>query len=256
MPPSVSILEAHSDPMKGLHFETRARDPSAVAGASILASLSNLRKELSLLPPPSRNDEGMQPGLPTLPSACEVSDNRIVDAEMKDTLDQNDGAGVLSSEKAVVPSGDAANENINLDSTGLDASVDADNGKVPGATHELRPLLRMLAGSSAPQFDLSGSISKILDEQREFREGLKDIDPPIFLSKSRQAYKDGLQQRVILSENIEVSFESFPYYLRCKFLCECQAFIVLYTLFKFTASCLLDVPIVKFNGLLYMIAGY
>ncbi|KAA8543111.1 hypothetical protein F0562_021394 [Nyssa sinensis] len=215
MPPSVSILEAHTAPIKGLHFEARSRDSSAVAGASILASLSNLRKELSLLPPPSQNDEDVQQGseMPVLPSASEASDNRVMDTDMKDTSDHNDGAGVSSSEKAVVPSSDAANENLNLDGIGLDVSEDAEIGKVTGGTHELRPLLRMLAGASAPEFDLSGSISKILDEQREIRELLKDIDTPISTSTRRQAFKDGLQQGILNSYNIEVSFENFPYYL-------------------------------------------
>ncbi|KAK3007858.1 hypothetical protein RJ639_014587, partial [Escallonia herrerae] len=213
MPPSVSILEAHNGPIKGLHFEARSRDPSAVAGASILASLSNLRKELSLLPPPSRNDDDMQPEMPTLPSACELSDNHTLDADMKDASDLDDRGAVSLSDKAVVPSPDAVNENLNLDDVGLDASVDADFGKVPGATHELRPLLRMLAGSSATEFDLSGRISKILDEQREIRELLKDLDPPVLMSTRRQAFKDGLQQGILDPSSIEVSFENFPYYL-------------------------------------------
>uniref|UniRef100_A0A5B7A5E1 AAA+ ATPase domain-containing protein n=1 Tax=Davidia involucrata TaxID=16924 RepID=A0A5B7A5E1_DAVIN len=215
MPPSVSILEAHSAAIKGLHFEARSGDPSAVAGASILASLSNLQKELSLLPPPSRNNEDVQQvsEMHTLPSTCEVSDNHILDADMKDTSDHNDGAGGLLSEKAVVPSSNAANENLNLDSIGLDASVDAEIGKVLGGTHELRPLLRMLAGSSASDFDLSGSISKILDEQREIRELLKGIDIPFSTSTRRQAFKDGLQEGILNSDNIDVSFENFPYYL-------------------------------------------
>ncbi|XP_059625690.1 uncharacterized protein LOC132268846 [Cornus florida] len=209
MPPSVSILEAHSAPFKGLHFEARSGDPSAVAGASILASLSNIRKELSLLPPPSRNDEDVQQGpeMPMLPSACEVSDNPILDADMKDT-DHNEEAGISSRDKAVIPSSDAANEGLNLD-----ASNDGEIGKVPGATHELRPLLRMLARSSASEFDLSGSISKILDEQREIRELLKDIDPPILSSTRHKVFKDRLQQEILNPNDIEISFENFPYYL-------------------------------------------
>lgn len=218
MPPSLSVFEANSGSINGLQFEARSGDPSAVTRASITASLKNLSKELSLLPPPSRNDEGVKPELPAVPSACEVSDNRAADAEMKDTVDQNDGADVVSSDKDVAPFSDTAHENFSLDSPGLDISADADGGKFPGVTNEF---LRMFAGSSAPEFDLGGSLSKILDEQRELREGLKDADSPISLSKSRQQYKAGLQQRVSLPDNIEVSFESFPYYLRCKLICEC-----------------------------------
>ncbi|MFS7941507.1 putative transcription factor interactor and regulator FHA-SMAD family [Helianthus anomalus] len=50
MTPSCSILQPHNSLLKQLQFEARSRDPSAVAGASILASLSNAQKEISLLP--------------------------------------------------------------------------------------------------------------------------------------------------------------------------------------------------------------
>ncbi|GMQ00054.1 hypothetical protein CsSME_00047293 [Camellia sinensis var. sinensis] len=211
MPPPLSILEAHGAPIKGLHLETRSGDASV---ASILESLSSLRKELSL-PPPSQDDVDVQQGseMPMLPSACEVSDNRILGAEMKDTSDHDDGAGVSSSLKAVVPSPDAAIENPNLDSIGLDASGDADIGKVSGEGHEWRPLLKMLAGLPTSEFGLSFSISKILGERREIRELLKDFDTPILESTRRQAFKDGLQEGILSANNIEVSFENFPYYL-------------------------------------------
>ncbi|KAK9281285.1 hypothetical protein L1049_004182 [Liquidambar formosana] len=212
IPSSVSILEAQSAPIKGIHIEARSGDPSAVAGASILASLSNIRKDLSLLPPPAKNGEEQATELSTLPSGCGESENRIQDVDMKDSTDNNDGDGVSSREKEV-PSSEAANENLNIDSLGLDACMDAENGKVSGSTYELRPLLRMLAGSSA-DLDLNGSISKILDEQREIRELLKNFDPPtISVSTRRQAFKDSLQQGILNSDNIEVSFENFPYYL-------------------------------------------
>jgi len=43
----VSILEAQSAALNGMQVEARSGDPSAVAGASILTSLSNIRKDLS-----------------------------------------------------------------------------------------------------------------------------------------------------------------------------------------------------------------
>ncbi|RVW54528.1 hypothetical protein CK203_071447 [Vitis vinifera] len=212
IPSSVSILEAQSAPVKGIHVEARSGDPSAVDGASILASLSNLRKDLSLLPPP-KNGEDVQQGTEMTTPPCGASDSCIPDADMKDA-ENNDVAGVSSREKTDVPSSEAANENLNLQSIGLDACTDTEIGKVPGATYELRPLLRMLAGSSSSDFDLSGSISKILEEQREIREILKDLEPPMALTSTRrQAFKDSLQEGILSSDDIEVSFESFPYYL-------------------------------------------
>ncbi|CAI9297175.1 unnamed protein product [Lactuca saligna] len=167
--PSLSILEAHNSSLKGLQLEERSRDPSAVAGASVLASLSSIQKEVSHLPPLGK---GSPSGMPPVPSP--------------------DGRGSAFREKAVVHD-----------------PVDAEVGKVPEAGHELRPLLRMLAGSSGREIE----ISKLVDAQREIRELFKDIHIPISLASRRRAFKDRLRQRVIDPNTIGVSFDNFPYYL-------------------------------------------
>ncbi|XP_024021965.1 uncharacterized protein LOC21389436 [Morus notabilis] len=215
IPSSVSILEAQSSPVKGMHIEARSGDPSAVAGASILASLSNYRKDLSLIPPPAKAAEELQQDaeISSLPTGCVGSGDIATDIDMKDCSNNNDQAGTSSREKEIVPSPDAANENPNLDSIALDANPDGEVGKVPGPPYELRPLLRILAGSSSSNFDLSGSISKIIEEQREIKELLKDFDRPGLIATRKQAFKDKLQQGVLNPADIEVLFESFPYYL-------------------------------------------
>ncbi|KAI3741803.1 hypothetical protein L1987_59481 [Smallanthus sonchifolius] len=63
---SLNLLESHNGPLKQLQFESESRDPSAFAGASILASLPNIQKELSLLPP-LHNAKGLRTGMPVLP---------------------------------------------------------------------------------------------------------------------------------------------------------------------------------------------
>ncbi|KAK4732251.1 hypothetical protein R3W88_025239 [Solanum pinnatisectum] len=205
----VSILEAHSGSIKGLHLEARSGDPSTVAVASTLASLSNLRKDLSLLPPSSQNDKDVKQGseVPILPAASGLSltEKDDLDTDMKDASDGNDEPGVLVDEKNDVISPGIENGNLNLDNVVLD-SVDAEIGKV-------QPLLQVLAGSSASEFDSSGSISKIFEEQRNFRELLKDIDPPISALTRHQTFKNALQQGVVDFNTIDVTFENFPYYL-------------------------------------------
>lgn len=188
--PSVSMFEAHSSSLKGLQFEERSRDPSAVTGASILASLSNTQKDSSLLPPPSRKGKGLQTEISDLPSTSE--DNHVIDTDMKNASDPNDNGPA-----DVAPSSNK----------GVNESVD-------GATHELRPLMRLLAGASTTEFD----ISKILDERKE-------TDPPISLAARRQTYKDGLQQGILDPDTIEVTFNDFPYYLRCNLLTNHSLFI-------------------------------
>lgn len=195
-----------------MHCEARSGDSSAVAVASTLASLSNLRKELSVLPP-SGNDDDVQQGseTPKLPSASGVSNNDVDDTEMKDSPDDNDRPG--TGEKTSVPSPNACNDNLNIDPVRVEP-VDPEVGKLEASAHEIRPLLKALAGSAASEFDFSGSISKILDDQREIRELLKDFDTPVLTSTRRQAFKDVLHQGLLDPGNIDVSFENFPYYLR------------------------------------------
>ncbi|GKV04899.1 hypothetical protein SLEP1_g16992 [Rubroshorea leprosula] len=192
MPSSVSVLEAQTDPMKGI-IEARSGDPSAVAGATILASIKE------------------NPDVPTIPSGCDVSDDCIPEVDMKDSVSNNDASGASSRENTIAPPSDAANENQNHDGLGLDDSMDAENGKLPGAAYQLKPLLQILAGSSSSDFDLGG-IAKILDDPRAGL--LRDFERPTALTSTRkQAYKDSLQEGILNPENIEVSFENFPYYL-------------------------------------------
>ncbi|TKY52533.1 ATPase family AAA domain-containing protein 1 [Spatholobus suberectus] len=212
IPSSVSILEAQSAPINGIQVEVRSGDPSAVAGASILASLPNIRKELSLLPPAAKTGKNVQQNtdISSLPSG--IGDD-IPENEMKDTTNNDEPAGDFSAEKTVLPSSTTVNKNPSLDSAEVDTNIDADVGKMTAATYDLGPLLHMLTGS-CPEFDLSSSISKILEKQRGLRELLKDVDTPTILaSTKRQAFKDSLQQRILKAENIDVSFETFPYYL-------------------------------------------
>lgn len=201
--------------MKEIHIE--AGDPSAVAGASKLLSLSNLHKDSSILPPPSKTGENV-------PQNAEVSlilsshGVETPDIEMKDVTNNDDQAGVVSAKKTILASSGTATENPNLEGMKVDAGVvDADDWKEAGATCEIRPLLRMLSGS-CPEYDISFSISKIL-EQRELRELLKDVDSPTILASSRrQAFKNSLQEGILKPDDIEVSFETFPYYIRYKCL--------------------------------------
>ncbi|XP_009342139.2 uncharacterized protein LOC103934149 isoform X1 [Pyrus x bretschneideri] len=208
--PSISIIETQNAPVNGMHMEARSGDPSAVDGASILASMSNVPNDLSLLPEPAKAGDELQQDaeMTSLPSASRDSDDCTPDIVMKESTNVNDQ---VSGDKDIVQYPDTAKENSNLDSVALDMNIET--RKVSGATHELRPLLRMFGGSSSTDFDLTGSISKILDEQREIGELLHNLDPPMLISTRRQAFKEKLQQGILSPDDIDVSFESFPYYL-------------------------------------------
>lgn len=121
LPSSHSIAEAEDIPMKEITFESRSGDPSADDEASLLASFSNLSKDVSALPPHPPH------------------------------------------------------------------------------------------GSSTPDLDLTGSLYKLLEDQREV---LKDLASSSTLPSTRcQAFKDSLKKGILNASDIEVSFDSFPYYL-------------------------------------------
>lgn len=204
MPPSVSILEAHGGSTNGLHIEARSGDTAAVAVASTLASLSHLTNELSLIPPSPRNGEDVPQGseIPSVPSACKVADNCIIDTEMKGTSACDDvSAAVVENTGAL--SSDIPNNNLNND---------AEIGKIVGENNDLRPVLHFLAGPSASEFNIG--LSRILDEHNRGRDQLKGSRPPIPQSSRRQKFKEGLRQGLIDVKDLDVSFENFPYYLR------------------------------------------
>ncbi|GER43720.1 AAA-type ATPase family protein [Striga asiatica] len=200
VPPSVGILEAHAEPLKGLHIEARSGDPSAVAVASTLASLSHLSKELALIPPSPGTGEDAQQGseIPSLPLACELSDNCAVDADMKE---------VASVEKTGAPSpDDVANENLN---------VGAGVGKIVGENNELKQVLQIVAAvRKAPVYDVTGGgLTRPLEEHRKVRNQLKGSSSPHMSMSRHQEFRDSLQQRLVDGKDIDVSFENFPYYL-------------------------------------------
>ncbi|MQL90414.1 hypothetical protein Taro_022999, partial [Colocasia esculenta] len=202
LPSTLGLSEAQSAFVKGLHFESQSGDPSAVAGASILASLSHLKKDLSVLPPPAQNGENVELGLerPTEPAACEESCTPDLDINChvrNGTTEQNGVAGVPSGDKVAVISADLTH----IDPVGLDARLDADVGKISGTNYEIRPFLRMIAGQSTSDLDLSGNVYKIFEDQRDL---LKDLESPAGLPSTRcQVFKESLRQGIINASDIQ-----------------------------------------------------
>ncbi|KAJ0980660.1 hypothetical protein J5N97_008915 [Dioscorea zingiberensis] len=182
-PSSLSMTEAHVSPVKGIQLESRSGDPSAVAGASILASLSNHRKDIPVLPPSGSNNENIHQGseMPSLPSVCDASVIGLPDLDINGNLER------------------AATEQNAVD--GAPASDFAVN-----EAFQLNTI-----GSSAADLDLGGNIFKVFDDQRELP---KDLDSSDVLPSNRfQVFKDGLRQGILNACDLQVSFDNFPYYL-------------------------------------------
>lgn len=208
LPSSLGISDAVGAPVKGIQFRNSSGDPSAFDGASILASLSNPRNDGSVIASPASNDGSVQQGLerptpsPELDSSCHV---------LKGCPELNGNTGIPSADNtaAVISADLPSNDPFNL---GSDACLDAVPGKISAMNCELRPFLRMLAGSSTSELDLSGSVLKAFEDPRELHENL-DSRALLPTSKS-QAFKDCLKQGILNASDIEVSFDNFPYYLR------------------------------------------
>ncbi|XP_049935953.1 uncharacterized protein LOC126410442 [Nymphaea colorata] len=93
----------------------------AVAGASILASLSNLGNDLSLLPPPSQSNEDAQQaiGRPALSTAFEVPDDSVPVLDIntctrKDSADQNSRTVVPLDDNAPAPAEQTSRVDVNV----------------------------------------------------------------------------------------------------------------------------------------------
>lgn len=219
---SLSFFETQSAPLKGLHVETRAGDSSPVDGDSLLASISKLHN-VPFLPPTAKsvkrqqNSEG-----PVLPSGC---NDCIPDVDMNDS--NNDHAAIASTEKTVASTSCAANDEQNADGNGIDPFQEAEFGNIPPSGFEVRPILSLLGDPS--EFDLRSSISKILvDDRSEVREMPKEYDrPSALVSTRRQALKDSLLGGVLNPQDIDISFENFPYYLR-------SVVLIIYITFYYT----------------------
>lgn len=201
----MSILETQTEPIKEIHIESRTGDPSAVSGASILASL-NLSKEFSL--PPTEGGAGTSEGL-VVPSVCGISDDQVADVDMRDDHNNDGGAGVSPKGKAAVTS----DENIN---EGLDNNKDVVDGKAPGSSYEFPPLYGKMGSFPTPEF--GRSIARGLTEKRCRREFKKEGHTSDPTADWQKVLKDTLEKSIIDPDKIEVSLESFPYFLRCVFL--------------------------------------
>ncbi|ONK78664.1 uncharacterized protein A4U43_C02F21160 [Asparagus officinalis] len=184
-PTSLGITDVMNAPNQGVQFGNRSGDASAFDGASILASLS--RNDASVVASPTSTDESVQLVLerPTL-SACDVSGcTPIIDTNshiLKDCSELNENAGIPSA-----------------NSTPAAVSVDFPSND---SFH---------IGSATPGLDSRGKVLKTFEDPRVL---LKDLRSRATLPTSKhQGFKDGLKQQILNLSDIEVSLESFPYYL-------------------------------------------
>ncbi|KAK6250245.1 Forkhead-associated (FHA) domain - like 6 [Theobroma cacao] len=203
---AVKGAEVQNTVGKFLQLERRSGDTSAVTGATILASLSSLRPDLSRWKSPSQASSKIHQ-VAEVPTHSVVHDAADVDL---DGLEGNSTANIGSDKAAEVG---ALNKNLPLDCN-HDSSIEAGNVKLSGVNDLLRPFLRMFAPSTSCNLKLSKSICKqVLDERNEWA---RDSQPASTSSMSLRCavFKEDIHAGILDGRNLEVSFDNFPYYLR------------------------------------------
>ncbi|XP_029126658.1 uncharacterized protein LOC109795955 isoform X3 [Cajanus cajan] len=189
---------------KFLQIERRAGDPSAVAGASILASLSNLRQDLTRWKSPSQNASKPHQGTDVF-SRSALPDG--TETEL-DGLEGNSAPNVATDKAADVG---ASDKNSPMDCDPDDAGAEAGNVKISGVNAFLGPFFRILAGSTC-KVKLSKSICKQVFEEKN---GTRDVQAASTSGTSVRCavFKEDVHAAILDGKEIEVSFDNFPYYL-------------------------------------------
>uniref|UniRef100_A0A0D9XV04 AAA+ ATPase domain-containing protein n=1 Tax=Leersia perrieri TaxID=77586 RepID=A0A0D9XV04_9ORYZ len=185
-PPPVTILEPPVAGVKRLRMENRTGDTSAVGGTELLASLSDQLKDLPTAPPASAGE----------------NNQRLVRPMASSASDKSKGNGINSDKEC--ENGENANEvNSNVEDSPLDAAA------APVVSPDAVPNDINQHNGFGSDAHLGAEIA--LEDQRDL---IRDLSSSASLPTSRcQAFKDGMKQGIISPNDIDVTFENFPYYL-------------------------------------------
>jgi len=214
---AVNLLEPPVASVKRIRTDKRTGDTSAVAGTEMLASTSNQPKDVAAVPPAAAGENSQRVVRPMASSASDKSKGRAVspdkefeNGENANEVNSNIEDSPMDVAAAPISPDDAANDTCQQNGFGPDTHLGAEIGKI--ATYKIRPVLRMITGSTISEFDLTGDLFKALEDQRDL---IRDLNASTSVPPSRcQAFKDGMKQGIINPSHIDVTFENFPYYLR------------------------------------------
>ncbi|XP_020206299.1 uncharacterized protein LOC109791412 isoform X2 [Cajanus cajan] len=170
---AVRGAEVQSGVGKFLQLERRSGDPSAVAGASILASLSNIRQDLTRWKSPSQTSSKPTQG-------TNVSSHSVVNDCTEIELDGSESAPNVRSDKAADVQTSDKNSTIDCDP---EAGAEAGNVKLSGVLEERNGTLDMQAAST------------------------------LGTSVRCAVFKEDVHAAILDGKEIDVSFDTFPYYL-------------------------------------------
>ncbi|KAF0896218.1 hypothetical protein E2562_019701 [Oryza meyeriana var. granulata] len=187
VPPSpVTLLEPPVAGVKRLRMENRTGDTSAVAGTELLSSVSDQLKDLPAAPPASAGE----------------NNQRLVRPMASSASDKSKGNGISPDKEC--ENGENANEaNSNVEDSPLDVAA------APIVSPDALPNDISQHNGFGSDAHLGAEIA--LEDQRDL---IRDLNSSANLPPSRcQAFKDGMKQGIISPNDIDVTFENFPYYL-------------------------------------------
>ncbi|KAL7161827.1 hypothetical protein ACSBR2_042322 [Camellia fascicularis] len=170
-PSSAGGAEVQATVGRLLHIERRVGDPSIMTGASILASLSSLRQDLSRLKPTAQ-------------------------------------ASGKTHQGTKMPAHHIVHDSMEIDLDGLDANSKTNIGS--DKADDIGETSKILSLDANP--DSSIAAGNVFEERSEWtRDSLPASASGIFLR--RAVLKEDIYMGILDGKNMEVSFDSFPYYL-------------------------------------------
>ncbi|CAL5444435.1 unnamed protein product [Camellia sinensis] len=170
-PSSAGGAEVQATVGRLLHIERRVEDPSIMTGASILASLSSLRQDLSCLKPTAQ-------------------------------------ASGKTHQGTKMPPHHIVHDSMEIDLDGLDANSETNIGSDKAG--DIGETSKILSLDANP--DSSIAAGNVFEERSEWtRDSLPASASGISLR--RAVLKEDIYMGILDGKNMEVSFDSFPYYL-------------------------------------------
>lgn len=210
---SVGSAELQSSLGKFVQLERRTGDPSAVAGASILASLSSLRQDLSRLRPSDLKAGKSLQGeeLPAHPVVQDGLEDEIDDLEI------NSAPNAVGNDKATDSEATSKND-LPLGCNPECSGKEAGNVKLSEMNDMFGPFLERLGQTISNNLDLNKSIIKqVLEERNEWtRDSLPTLTSGLSLRCA--VFRDDIIAGIQDGSDLQVSFDDFPYYLRYLYL--------------------------------------
>ncbi|PKA48946.1 Katanin p60 ATPase-containing subunit A1 [Apostasia shenzhenica] len=198
--------------LKGVQSGTRSGDPSAFAGAPILASLSSPRKDeaaRSSLASDVDNDQ-LGPASRPLPStsyALSSTPDNGTDFHLRKCHTDQFGSAASDTDKTA--SAGPVDRAASLD---VDAHSKPELAKSSNANFELESLQQMVEDFFNAEMDLSDVVPSNCEDPREIQKD-QDCQAANVTTSRSQIFKDCVMQGILSVGDIEHSLENFPYYL-------------------------------------------